>query len=66
MKISKNKINCSKAGSDKEQSIGSSTDLAKTHIKAAIDALSESAKTGDVLARESIANLGVVLLDLSQ
>lgn len=34
-------------------------------IKCAIDILGKSAKS-DVLARESIANLGVVLLDLSK
>lgn len=34
-------------------------------IKCAIDILGKSAKS-DVLARESVANLGVVLLDLSK
>lgn len=34
------------------------------YIKSAISALSAQAKT-DVLAKESIANLGVVLLDLN-
>lgn len=36
---------------------------AKKHIKCAIDALGKDAKD-DVLAKESIANLSVVLLDL--
>ena len=34
------------------------------YIVSAIESLSELAKNGDVLARETIANLGVVLLDL--
>lgn len=34
------------------------------HIQSAIQALSETAKNGDVIAKESIANLGVVMLDL--
>lgn len=33
-------------------------------IKSAIDALGDLAETGDALAKESIANLSVVLLDL--
>lgn len=36
---------------------------AQKHIKCAIDALGEKAKD-DVLAKESIANLSVVLFDL--
>lgn len=36
---------------------------AQKHIKAAIDILAKSAKTDEV-ARDSIANLGVVMLDL--
>lgn len=36
---------------------------AQKHIKCAIDALGKKAKD-DVLAKESIANLSVVLLDL--
>lgn len=38
---------------------------AMKHIKAAIDLLGKDAKT-DVLAKESIANLSVVLLDLKE
>lgn len=34
------------------------------HIQSAIQALSEAANNGDVIAKESIANLGVVMLDL--
>lgn len=53
----------------KDASISTSTnkyDKSLTHIRAAIDALGEVALSDreDVLARESIANLSVVLLDL--
>lgn len=41
----------------------SSYDEAQKHIKCAIDALGKHAKD-DVLAKESIANLSVVLFDL--
>lgn len=41
----------------------SSYTKAEKHIKAAIDILAQSAKNDDV-ARDSIANLGVVMLDL--
>ena len=41
----------------------SDTDKALQHIKAAIDILAQSAKNDEV-ARDSIANLGVVMLDL--
>lgn len=41
----------------------SNYDEAQKHIKCAIDALGKQAKD-DVLAKESIANLSVVLLDL--
>lgn len=37
---------------------------AKESITAAIHALGDAAKSGDSLARESIANLSVVLFDL--
>lgn len=39
-------------------------DAAVGYIKAAIDALGESAISGDTVAKESIANLSVVLFDL--
>ncbi len=39
-------------------------DEAIDYIKCAISALSVSAKDNDTLARESIANLSVVLMDL--
>nr|DAJ50901.1 MAG TPA: putative glycogen [Caudoviricetes sp.] len=46
-------------------SVGSSTNCeeAKKHIKAAIDCLGRDAKD-NIVAKESIANLSVVLLDL--
>lgn len=34
------------------------------YIKSAIESLGERAKNGDILARESIANLSVVMFDL--
>lgn len=37
---------------------------ATNYIESAIQALSKDAKAGDSLAKESIANLSVVLLDL--
>lgn len=40
-------------------------DLASTYIKQAIDALGQIAKD-DIVAKESIANLSVVLLDLQK
>ena len=39
-------------------------DKAETHIRAAIECLGAEAINGDTKAKESIANLGVVLLDL--
>ena len=35
-----------------------------SYIKSAIEVLGDSAKSGDILAKESIANLSVVLFDL--
>ena len=39
--------------------------VASEHIKKAIDVLGSSAKAGDKEAREIIANLGVILLDIN-
>jgi len=39
---------------------------ARKHILAAIEVLGTSAKAGDTLAKETIANLGVVILDLTK
>ena len=39
--------------------------LASEHIKHAIDALGEAANNGDKFAKQEIADLGVVLLDLN-
>jgi hypothetical protein len=41
-------------------------DVAKKHIMAAIDVLGKSAKAGDKHAKETIANLGVVVCDLTK
>ena len=38
--------------------------LASKHVHDAIDALGDPAKSGDKFAREAIANLGVILMDL--
>lgn len=38
---------------------------AKEYIQSAISALGEDAQKSDVLAKESIANLSVVLMDLN-
>ena len=37
---------------------------AKKYIKCAIDALGASAKSGDAIARDALANLSVILFDL--
>lgn len=39
-------------------------DEAKKYIKCAIDALGASAKSGDTIARDALANLSVILFDL--
>lgn len=37
---------------------------AQKYIKCAIDALGASAKSGDTIARDALANLSVILFDL--
>jgi hypothetical protein len=37
---------------------------AKKYIKCAIDALGASAKSGDTVSRDALANLSVILFDL--
>lgn len=54
LKIQKNKVTASK--NNKED--------AKKYIKCAIDALGSSAKSGDTIARDALANLSVILFDL--
>lgn len=65
-------VDCWNQGKSKEEALdvarkscnsSTSTDKALQHIKAAIDILAQSARTDEV-ARDSIANLGVVMLDL--
>lgn len=64
MKISKKPISVKAATAEKASSIQSaSKEEAISHIYAAINCLGKEAKT-DIVAKESIANLSVVLLDL--
>ena len=50
----------------KKNEVKASTDRAeaKKYIKCAIDALGASAKSGDAIARDALANLSVILFDL--
>lgn len=51
----------------KKNEVNASTDNkseAKKYIKCAIDALGASAKGGDTIARDALANLSVILFDL--
>ena len=51
----------------KKNEVKASTDNkseAKKYIKCAIDALGASAKSGDTVARDALANLSVILFDL--
>ena len=51
----------------KKNEVTASTDNkseAKKYIKCAIDALGASAKSGDTVARDALANLSVILFDL--
>lgn len=50
----------------KKNEVKASTDRdeAKKYIKCAIDALGASAKGGDTIARDALANLSVILFDL--
>lgn len=51
----------------KKNEVNASTDNkseAKKYIKCAIDALGASAKSGDTVARDALANLSVILFDL--
>ena len=63
MKISKNTSRASVASTPKKSVTSSSRADAQQHIRAAIDCLGKEAKA-DTIAKESIANLSVVLLDL--
>lgn len=51
----------------KKRDVKASTDSraeAQKYIKCAIDALGASAKSGDTIARDALANLSVILFDL--
>lgn len=60
MKITSSKHNAQVKAATEEKA----TAAAIKNIHAAIDLLGESAKSGNITAKESIANLSVVLLDL--
>lgn len=62
MKIKKQQKNTKNAVSAAKKSENHSEAI--SYIKSAIEVLGESAKNGDVLAKESIANLSVVLFEL--
>ena len=68
MRIKKNEIVANqKIAIQKKIDVQASTDNkaeAKRYIKCAIDALGASAKGGDTVARDALANLSVILFDL--
>lgn len=65
MTIKKNKAgNTVKGGAANPIKANNSYAEAAEYIRSAISALGKSAQKSDVLARESIANLSVVLMDL--
>lgn len=66
MKIKKNTIMNTQMKIQKPSKVKASTDKgeAKKYIKCAIDALGASAKSGDTVARDALANLSVILFDL--
>lgn len=61
MTIKKKNSNCSK----KPKINASKYDEAKKYIRSAIQVLGESATASDAVAKDSIANLSVVLMDLN-
>lgn len=63
MKIEKNASGSKSVKGSETVKVGK-YDEAVEYIQCAISELSKSAKKSDVLARESIANLSVVLMDL--
>lgn len=68
MRIKKNQTVNSQITIQKKREVSASKDgkaEAKKYIKCAIDALGASAKNGDTVARDALANLGVILFDLN-
>lgn len=64
MKIKKNPAQNSKMNSKSIINASDSYSEAAEYIQCAISALGKSARKSDILARESIVNLSVVLMDL--
>jgi hypothetical protein len=68
MRIKKNEIIANqKIAVQKKSNIEATTDNkaeAKRYIKCAIDTLGASAKDGDIVSRDALANLSVILFDL--
>lgn len=66
MKIKKNSVMNTQMKIQKPSKVQASNDKAeaKKYIKCAIDSLGASAKNGDAIARDALANLSVILFDL--
>lgn len=64
MTIKKNPSAAKTKQAPKKVNAKSNYDEAAEYIRCAISVLGKSAKESDVIARESIANLSVVLMDL--
>lgn len=66
MKIKKNQKINSQITIQKPTKVQASTDVAeaKKYIKCAIDVLGKSAKSGNEVSRDAIANLSVILFDI--
>lgn len=66
MRIKKNSVMNTQMKIQKPNKVqaSNSKDEAKKYIKCAIESLGASAKNGDAVARDALANLSVILFDL--